>query len=224
MSQARESVKLYLNRGRTREILDIFDEADKVFVLGLTLMSSATLEYYHTFHIGVLEVKMTNSPISYITPQTLDRHQCEDLIRNYDLYADEILERTGENLLGDDRVYITSIDLLDKEHNYTVRFRVLKKEEREYTERYQKIISGDRPNFKTSLEFENKLRKQIQNRRGTGATQRIREIIKPTDQTSVFLQNKIPNVYDVVDKRIVLSSPEPYIKMKERSDRYEYVS
>ncbi len=145
-------------------------------------------------------------------------------MRNYDLYADEIFEKTGEALLENERVYITAIDLLDKAHNNTVRFRTLEKKEREYTLAYQKIIAGDRPNFKTSLEFDNKIRKQIYNRKGDKKTQRLRETIKPTDQTSVYLQAKIPNVYDIVDKRIVLTSPEPYIKMKERSDRYEYVS
>jgi len=215
---------LYLQRGRTREILDKFDDPEKVRVVSMSLQSTPSLEYNTEFQVGVLKVKTTNNPVGYFTPQTLNRHQCEDLMRNYDLYADEILQKTGENLLDDERVYIISIDLLDKAHNNTARFRVLKKVEREYTEHYRKIIKGDRATFTTSLEFDNALRKQIYDRSGKKATQRVRETIKPINQTSVYLQSKIPYIYEKVDRRIVAIYSEPYLKLKERSDRYEFAN
>jgi len=223
MALAREVTLLFLPRGKLTTILTGFDDPEKIKILALTLLSSPSTKNYVEHRVGPLKVRVTRRAVSYIPVQTLEKKDCDDLIDNYDTYADEVYSLTNENLLDDERVYVTSIDVLDKAHNWTVRFRVLEKDEREYTKRYQRIIRETREHFTTSLEFDNNLRKQIQHRDGSKATQRIREALQMTDLTSIQLQRRIPHVYaaEAVGRRIVLMSPESYIRMKEISDRYE---
>jgi len=223
MALAREVTILFLPRGKLTTILTAFDDTEKIKILAMTLLSSASTKDYVEHRVGPLKIRVTRHAVSYIPVQTLKKTECDDLIDNYDTYADEVYLLTRENLLDDERVYVTSIDVLDKAHNWTVRFRVLEKEEREYTERYQRIIRENREYFTTSLEFDNNLRKQIQHRDGSKATQRIREVLQLTDLTATQLQRRIPNVYEseAVGRRIVLMTPESYIRMREISDRYE---
>ena len=223
MALAREVTILFLPRGKLTTILTAFDDTDKIKVLAMTLCSSASTKNYVEHLVGPLKIRVTRHAVSYIPVQTLDKKKCNDLIENYDTYADEVYLLTRENLLDDERVYVTSIDVLDKAHNWTVRFRVLEKEEREYTERYQRIIRETREHFTTSLEFDNNLRKQIQHRDESKATQRIRRVLKQSETTPIQLQGIIPNIYEseAVGKRIVLMTSESYIRMKEISDRYE---
>ena len=223
MALAREVTILFLPRGKLTTILTAFDDTEKIKILAMTLLSSASTKDYVEHRVGPLKIRVTRHAVSYIPVQTLKKTECDDLIDNYDTYADEVYLLTRENLLDDERVYVTSIDVLDKAHNWTVRFRVLQKEEREYTERYKGIIRENREYFMTSLEFDNKLRKQIQSRGRKKVTQRIRIVIKQTDLTSAQFQRRIPNVYEseAVGKRTVLMTHESYLRMKEISDRYE---
>jgi len=221
VAQAREMTSLFLQRGKLRTILSQFDDAENVKILAMTIQSSPSTKKYVQHLVGSLKVRVTKGPVSFIPNQTLEKDNCTDLVNNFDIYAEKAYLLTGEHLLDKEKVYVTSIDLLDKYKNDTVRFRVLAKQERELTERYQQIIKDSRKHFSTSLEFDNKLRKQIQNRDGTKATQRVRKVLGMEKLTSIQLESLIPNVYACVDKRIVLVSPESYMKMKELSDRYE---
>jgi len=219
MSTAREMTTLWLDRGRASEVLSRFEEYDKVELSTVTMQALISTRYSKRTQVGPLRISYKH--MGRIPSQTLYREQISNLMNRWDEYADEIFSLTGEHLLSDERLYILKIDLVDRDTLNTARFRLLSKDEIEHTEAYVKVIKGIRPNFQISLELDKQLRRQIWSERRQRYEQRAKPhlLFKLTDMNPIQLRARLPNVYEIANKRTCLIEEQAYMKLVELSCR-----
>jgi len=217
MSTAREMTTLWLDRGRASEVLTRFEEYDKIELSTITMQASPSTRYSKQIQVGPLKIAYKN--MGRIPPQTLYREQVSNLMNRWDEYADEIFSITREHLLSDERLYITQIDLVDRDTLNTARFRLLSKDEIEHTETYVKVIKGIRPNFQTSLELDKQIRRKIWSEKRQRYEHRSKShlFLKIGDMNPIQLQARLPNVYEIANKRTCLVEEQAYMKLVELS-------